>query len=229
MATGVALARPASASHARGRRRGRAARDLARALLRPRLRRRDRAARGRAGRGSERPWLPDLRRALRRRLVGLGRLHVLRRPLRHGRSAAPRADAHRHVPGGGARLRDPGGVPRRDRRLRACLRRRPRGRRRAERARVVAPPGRTPALERLHPGVLREHRALPRLRGCRRAVSLLALGARAGDRPGDAARQRHAHPGRPDPRLPHPGARRPVHDHRLRGEHPRGRHRDDAR
>ena len=86
----VPLARPASAPDARGRRRRRAARDLARAFF-------DlvfvvaiaQLADGLA-RGSERRRLPDLRRALRRRLVGLGRLHVLRRPVRHRRPAAPR-------------------------------------------------------------------------------------------------------------------------------------------
>ena len=103
------------------------------------------------------------------------------------------------------------------------------GRRRPERARLVAPPGGAAAPEHLHPSVLGEHRAVPRLGRGRPTVPLLALGARAGDRPGDAARERDAHPGRADPRLPHPGAGRPVHDHRLRREHPGRRHRDDDR
>ena len=55
-----------------------------------------------ARRGSEPPRLPRLRRALRRRLVGLGRLHVLRRPLRHGR---PRTVPMIAWPGRGGRAR----------------------------------------------------------------------------------------------------------------------------
>ena len=102
-------------------------------------------------------------------------------------------------------------------------------RRPPERARLVAPAGSAAAPERLHPSLHREHRPLRRLRRGPSAVPLLALGGGARDRPGDAARQRHAHPGRADPRVPHPGAGRPLHDHRLRREHPGRRHRDHDR
>ena len=65
--------------------------------------------------------------------------------------------------------------------------------------------------------------------GCRAAGSLLALGYRAGRRSRHAAREPGPDQAGSDPRLPYPGACRPLHDHRLRGEHARRGRGDDQR
>ena len=105
---------------------------------------------------------------------------------------------------------DPRCLPRRDRRLRAGLRRRPRDRRPPERSRLVAPARRAAAAERLHPGLHGERSSVRALGGCRAAGSLLALGCRAGRRSRHAAREPGPDQAGADPRLPHPGARRPA-------------------
>ena len=200
---------------------------MARAVRRPRLRRRGRAGRARARDRPQRPRLPEVRGAVRAGLVGLGRLHVLLGPLRHGRPRLPPADDRRDARRRRARLDDARRAPRRLRRLRALVRR---GAGRADRplpARLPARAARPRPHRLVRGGVQRERIALARVAPLPYTGALLDLGVRARPRPRHAARRSPVHPVGAGLRDPHPGADRPVHDHRARRVRLRGRRRDD--
>src|SRR5215216_391132 len=102
------LATPAPPPYSRRRRRrGGAPRLLARALLRPSVRRCHRRTLARTRREPHSEWLCDLRGALRARLRGLAGLQFLRRPLRHRRRILPSVHVGRDARRRRARHPDP--------------------------------------------------------------------------------------------------------------------------
>ncbi|CAA9562840.1 MAG: Adenylate cyclase, partial [uncultured Thermomicrobiales bacterium] len=215
-------AAPAAAVAAAGGGGSGAPRDLVRALLRPGLRGCRRPAGARAGGRHLGAGFPPLRAALRAGLVGLGALHLLRRPVRqrrrrlpparHGRDAGDRGDGGGHSGsddrrawGGGRRRvrpRLPGGA----RGLRPAL---PAG----QPLRPDRPPSGPDPRDQLRRGggALATRAAAPH------AGALRPLVPGAGDRDPRHAARRLAHPGAGAAQPPPPpGAVRPLHDHRPR-------------
>ena len=98
------------------------ARKLPRAVLRPRFRGRDRAARSRARRRPQPRRLRHLRRSVSARVHRLAGLQLLRRPFRHRRRRVPRGDVPGDARDRGARDSDPRRLARREHGLRRRLR-----------------------------------------------------------------------------------------------------------
>ena len=192
---------------------------MARALLRPDLRRHVHPARRRAVRRPQHRGVPDLRRVVRADLVDMDRVHLLQQSLRRRRRRPPhpgvRADV-RHRRPGGLRSR---GVRRRPVSLLGVVRVRPRDHGDLVRPGLVparAGAGLHRAVHRgLQPGRSRlGDRGLPAL-----TLGLPVLGPRHGDRPRDGAvpsrpRDGGSLPGR---RVAHVRALRAADHHRARG------------
>ena len=173
------LPRAAPSAHARCRRAGRAGRsagDVARALLRPRLRRGGQPARQPLSRPADHRPLLRVHRPVRAGVVGVDRLHLLREPLRHRRPAVPSARRSSRCSGRRARNDRARSVRRQDIGVPARLRRRARRSARALRAGEAAC-ARGPGARHDLPRLLRDSGGLlARVTRSAEAVELRPLG-----------------------------------------------------